>query len=225
MTLELDHIFVCTGPGAPDAEKLAALGLTEGTGNVHPGQGTACRRFFFRNAMLELLWLRDEQEARSPDIAPLKLPERCGYLRTGYSPFGVCLRPDPAHTTSAPDLPSKTWEYRPPYLPAGVHIDVAADTFIGEPLLFAMPFGGRPDSYSGERRQPLQHSAGLDEITGLRLTLPQEEAVSAPFRALEARGLVSLSAGAGHLMEIEFDSGVSGRSADLRPALPLRLRW
>jgi hypothetical protein len=36
----------------------------EGTPNHHIGQGTACRRFFL-NAMLELLWLEDEFEARS----------------------------------------------------------------------------------------------------------------------------------------------------------------
>jgi hypothetical protein len=40
---------------APEAERIAAFGLCEGPSNVHPGQGTANRRFFFRNAMLELL--------------------------------------------------------------------------------------------------------------------------------------------------------------------------
>jgi hypothetical protein len=40
--------------------------LTEGTPNIHPGQGTANRRFFFRNAMLELLWVNDEQFVQGP---------------------------------------------------------------------------------------------------------------------------------------------------------------
>jgi hypothetical protein len=76
MTVELDHIFICTEVGAPEADQLVAFGLAEGTSNVHPGQGTTNRRFFFHNAMLELLWVREEQEARSPPITPARLWER-----------------------------------------------------------------------------------------------------------------------------------------------------
>jgi hypothetical protein len=61
MTVEFDHMFICTQLGAPEADRLVAFGLSEGTPNSHPGQGTACRRFFFRNAMLELA----KSEARS----------------------------------------------------------------------------------------------------------------------------------------------------------------
>lgn len=52
-----------------------AFGLTEGTSNSHPEQGTANRRFFFPNAMLELLWVHDEHEAQSPLVAPTRLWE------------------------------------------------------------------------------------------------------------------------------------------------------
>jgi len=46
---EVDHLFVCANLGAPEADSLIAFGLTEGAPNVHPGQGTANRRFFFHN--------------------------------------------------------------------------------------------------------------------------------------------------------------------------------
>ena len=46
-TFELDHLLVWVDVGGPEAERLAAFGLTEGAPNTHPGQGTACRRFFF----------------------------------------------------------------------------------------------------------------------------------------------------------------------------------
>jgi hypothetical protein len=36
--MELDHIFVCTDPGAPEAETLVQLGVHEGTPNQHAGQ-------------------------------------------------------------------------------------------------------------------------------------------------------------------------------------------
>jgi len=55
MNVELDHVFICVDRWAPEAEQTAAFDLCERHSNVHPGPGTANRRFFFRNAMLELL--------------------------------------------------------------------------------------------------------------------------------------------------------------------------
>src|SRR3712207_2130981 len=144
MTFELDHMFICTAVDAPEADLLVAFGLTEGTSNSHLGQGTACRRFFFRNAMLELLWVHDGCEVRSPPIAPTRLWERWRYRSTGYSPFGICVRPSAQHTGLQPVPPFATWEYRPPYLPPELHIDVASNTSSSEPMIFATPFGGRP---------------------------------------------------------------------------------
>jgi hypothetical protein len=66
MTVELDHVFVCTALDALEADLLVAFGLAEGTLNTHPDQGTANRRFYFRNAMLELVWVRDEARGAEP---------------------------------------------------------------------------------------------------------------------------------------------------------------
>ncbi len=75
MPFELDHLLICTDEGAPAAELLVQVGLTEGSGNVHPGQGTANRRFFFHNLMLELLWVQDAAEAQSEVTRPTHLWE------------------------------------------------------------------------------------------------------------------------------------------------------
>src|SRR3954465_5061694 len=136
MTVELDHMFIFTGVGAPEADQLQAFGLAEGSSNVHPGQGTANRRFFFHNAMLELVWVRHQREVRSLSITPTRLWERWRYRSTGYSPFGVCLRPSGRPALGEPvALPFTTWEYHPPYLPPELHIDVATQTTASEPLV------------------------------------------------------------------------------------------
>jgi len=67
MAFELDHVFIRVSRGAPEAEHLVQFGLREGQPNIHPGQGTANRRFFFINAMLELLWVEDARVAQSDD--------------------------------------------------------------------------------------------------------------------------------------------------------------
>ena len=50
---EIDHLFIWTDLGGKEADRLVTFGLTEGAPNTHSGQGTACRRFFFRNAYLD----------------------------------------------------------------------------------------------------------------------------------------------------------------------------
>lgn len=223
--LALDHLFIFTGAGAPAADLLVEIGLVEGTPNTHSGQGTSNRRFFFHNAMLELLWVHDEREARSPEISPARLCERANYRSSGYSPFGLCFRPGDRAEPSRSILPSATWEFRPPYLPPGSHIEVATETTRSEPLIFATPFARRPDSHAPERRQPLEHPAGVREITSLKLILPAAENGSEALRRLTRSGIVEFETGDEHLVEIEFDRGARGLSAQFPPELPLRLRW
>src|ERR1700756_4266828 len=93
MTVELDHLFVCVSAGGPEAERLAELGLTEGAPNRHPGQGTACRRFYFANAYLELLWIEGPEETQGELARPLRLRDRWSGQSNGACPFGVVLRP------------------------------------------------------------------------------------------------------------------------------------
>jgi Glyoxalase-like domain len=73
VTFELDHVFVMSSVGAPEGERLLRAGVPEGPPNTHPGQGTACRRFLLGNAYIELVWVRDEEEARSEAVRMTQL--------------------------------------------------------------------------------------------------------------------------------------------------------
>ena len=93
MAFELDHGFIFTPINAPEAEQLKAFGLSEGSPNTHPGQGTANRRFFFENFMVELLWVSDPVAVQSEVIQPMHLWERWWGREGAACPFGICLRP------------------------------------------------------------------------------------------------------------------------------------
>ena len=97
---ELDHLFICCKAGAPEAEYLRDFGLTEGPPNVHPGQGTMNRRFYFHNAMLELLWVHDPVGAQNMRTRPTHLWERWQGRHGDASPFGICLHPRHAETAT-----------------------------------------------------------------------------------------------------------------------------
>jgi hypothetical protein len=198
MEFELDHLFICTTIGAPEADRLVAFGLTEGTPNVHPGQGTANRRFFFHNFMLELLWVYNSEEAQSALIHPTHLWQRWVGRSLGACPFGFCLR-----STARPSsqLPFSTWEYRPPYLPeslsysVGMNIDV-----LTEPMLFYISFGQRQDTYPADKSQPLKHAAGLYEVTRVELVSPHANIPSPELQAMVNANLIELRLGSEYLV-------------------------
>jgi len=224
MAIEIDHIFICTSINAPEAEHLVSFGLVEGSSKIHPGQGTANRRFFFKNIMLELLWVYDPIECQSQAIGPTHLWERWVGRDCGICPFGFSLRPTTPQVTS--NLPFSTWDYRPPYLPKSWSILVATNaTILTEPMLFYIPFGQRQDNYPIEQRQPLEHPVGLCNVTRVDFFSPYAQHPSPELNAMQDANLVRIHTAAEYLVELGFDEELQGQQIDFRPRLPLIFRW
>ncbi|MCW5556044.1 MAG: hypothetical protein KIS67_28285 [Verrucomicrobiae bacterium] len=223
MHFEFDHIFICVARGGPEASCLSAFGLTEGAPNAHPGQGTACRRFFFANFYIELLWVCSKSEAGSEVIRPTRLRERWESRAGSFCPFGFGLRPKNQDTG---DIPFGAWEYRPAYLPAPLSIQVATNTDVrSEPMLFYLSFAQRPDAYPLAKRQPFEHLAGLKEVTRVTLFRPCAEALSPAMAVVTHGGLAQLLEGPEYLLELGFDEELRGQRVQFRPMLPLAFCW
>ncbi|AMY08722.1 hypothetical protein LuPra_01926 [Luteitalea pratensis] len=218
--MELDHVFVMCDVGAPEAAALHALGLREGSPNTHPGQGTACRRFFFGNAYLELVWVANADEAQTPAVAPTRLWDRWSQRRRGASPFGIVLRGGRAASNAAPTWP--TWPYRPSWLGEGQSIEFAQDTPLREPEIIAMPFV-RERARAG--LEPLDHDFPLTHITSTTCGLDAASQLSAASQALHASGIVSFEPAREPTLRLAFADAVEGKTMDLWPTLPLVLEW
>lgn len=218
--VELDHIFIATARGASEADKLVERGFSEGSPNRHAGQGTANRRFFFRNAMLEFLWIDNEEEIQSEITRPTLLHERLHRSDPMVSPFGVCFRPANREAASAP-FPA--WSYKPAYLPDHLRIEIGRDTPLAEPMWFFLSFSARPDQAPPGSRQPLQHANGFREITSARIAVPSRHDLSPAAQVAQVHG-VALVQESAHGLEIEFDHGGRGVRYDFRPGIPLVVR-
>jgi hypothetical protein len=219
--MDIDHIFLRARRNAPEGDALRAFGLAEGSGNRHPGQGTANRRFFVHNAFIELLWIEDEAEANGVATTPTQLADRLRPDAADVSPFGVCFRPSHAHDTA----PFPMWQYAPAYLPAGMTVGIGRDVPLAEPMWFFLAQGTPPHAAPAARRQPLDHPAGLVELTGVAITVAGDAAPSAPAVAALESGRVAIATGSAPLMALTFDGGRGGRHHDFRPALPLVIHY
>ena len=132
----------------------------------------------------------------------------------GASPFGLIMRAGPG-----PAPPFAGWAYQADYLPPDRSFLVGENSdILAEPLCVCMPRGlPRP------AEQPISGEP-FARLSELRVHVP----VSRPSPALEQIGrteTISLVPGSAHLLEVVFDDEQAGQSRDLRPDLPLVIRW
>jgi hypothetical protein len=220
LSVERDHVFILCAVDAPEAAALSRLGLKEGPPNTHPGQGTACRRFMFHNAYIELLWVCDERQVRSPSVQRTRLWERWSQRGQPACPFGIVLRPTDNAPAGEPPFP--TWAYTPDYLAAGLAIDVAMDTPLNEPEFFYLGFQRRRTLPAHE---PFAHAIPATVITDVKLGTPVPGQQSPASRSAVAGGVLSFSPSSDYVLGLTFDGAETGSTADLRPDVPLVLHW
>jgi hypothetical protein len=217
--MELDHVFILCDEGAPEADALLRLGLREGSSNTHAGQGTAGRRFFFANAYLELLWVHDAAAAGRDAVKRTRLLDRWALRRAGACPFGVVARPALDEIDTEPGF--ATWRYTPPYLPAGLAIDVAEDVPLAEPALFYVDFRR---VRACPKPEPIDHAVPLTTVCAARISGPVPEELSPGARALVHAQTMRFEEAPDYTLTLDF-SGAPDATADLRGELPLVLRW
>ena len=213
MAIQLHHFLILTDPGAPQAELLTEIGLVEGTSNDHPGQGTANRRFFFSNAMLELAYVRDAEEAVNGPARRLRFVERAS--EPSASPFALVV----SRTTASNDAPFPGWRYYPEYFSGDQHFHVGDNSdVLEEPLCICIP-----TMPPARAIQPLSPEP-FTNVTELRISVPLDRP-SPVLDTIELCDRVSLTLGEPHHMEIVFNEAEEGQSQDLRPDLPLVICW
>jgi len=218
--MEFDHFFICVDKPADAAQQLIDFGLTEGTSNHHPGQGTANRRFFFQNSFLEILFVTDTNELLSDLTKPTNLYERFQSNSTEASPFGVCFRP----SSSMTEVPFNSWSYKPHYLPQNLDIAIGQSSS-SEPMWFYLPFGTRPDIAPPEKRQAVTHACGFETITSVKVVSTSSDGFSQPANEANKVTGIEYLVGEEHLVEICFDSMARGSERDFRSTMPLIFRW
>ena len=222
--LQLDHVWIVVNAGAPERSALERAGLhVSPTVNRHDGQGTASVMAELTGGFIELLW-PDSSVTVAPGSATAfaKFRARQAWRSTGWSPFGIGLR----RTTSAPDsLPFATWPIHADWMRPGESLDMItarADTV--SPSVWVVPrsMAIGENSPSG---QPQDRLNGTSRITALHLTVPASAPNVDAITLLTTYGIASVDRGTAWLLEITIDNARRGMRRDLRPALPVVVRY
>jgi hypothetical protein len=231
--LALDHIWIVVAPGAPEREALERAGLRIAPGvNRHDGQGTTSVTYEFENTFLELVW-PDSTVPVSPGLEAVqrRFLRRREWRTSGWSPFGLALR----RTPWAPDtLPLPSRRVRADWMPPGEALELltgAADTL--GPSIWVVPRGSEVLDAAGQdtvRRganpaASLRHPLGVRRLTSVRVSAPGAEAVPPALHLVHRLGVAAVDTGEDWTLELTFDGGRRGQARDLRPTLPLVLRF
>jgi len=220
--VEVDHVFIFVQRQAPEALVLEQFGLKRTPRPTrHVGAGTASLSFLFENAYLELLWVEDEAEVKTQGHT---WALRADWRRTGASPFGLGLRRvNPALSA----LPFPTVSHRAAWMRPGTEMAVATSSSDPmEPNIFVVPSYMALPAWLTPKVKPLtRHPVGLRALTGMKMLSPSTQAQSATMGALAQAGLVTFEYGPEYLLELTCDDGQGGKVLDVRPTLPLVLRY
>lgn len=215
--MEIDHVFVWVRSPEQAAERLKSAGLIEGEPNDHPGQGTANRRFFFSNAMLELLYLTNQAELHAERTAASGLAEQ--FDDAAKSPVGIVLRPSAQDSAQVPFAANP---YFPRYLPEGLHMDIGIGTYAHEPNYIYLGFARRRHHRSAPGHA--LDGQAVDTIT--RFIVHQAgAAISAVGRQVLKIPAFAIAADGRNALELELNQGQMGRRQDFQPDIPLMLSW
>ncbi len=232
--LERDHIFIWVSTGAPEAVVLQKLGLyTDGRVHKHVGQGTSSMVFLFENAYLELIWVDEPEIARrrSQDMGT-DLLARVAWRQTGASPFGVGLHHLAAGNS---DLPFPTKKYWAEWMKPDTFISIAESSVnLKEPFYFVVPdYLAVPSAEQlkllldsqPEYRNNFTHALGVRRLTSIQITSNRAGKFSETASMLAKNGVAVIKRGKSSHAELTFDGGTQGKTLDVRPTLPLILKY
>lgn len=212
MTLRLHHFFILTEKPKETGNLLVSMGLKESFSRDHKGQGTSNRRFEFSNGMLELLYVRDRNEAENGPAGHLRFVDRV--TSASASPFGLIF-----NQTNGTGLgyPFSGWTYQPDYLepPNAFHIGDNSE-ILEEPLCFYAPFFGTPGDCQGTQE--------FSTIKNVKVSVPRN-VLSETLLSLKAVGGLQIETGDDHVLRLTLDGAGDRQSMDFRPDLPLIIIW
>lgn len=227
--LELDHFFVWVTKGAPEAEALQQAGLQlQPDTHPHTGQGTASKIFIFENVYLELIWIEDEQAAtKNAARSGIDMLRRSRWKQTGASPFGVGLH---RKSGESGELPFPVRPYWAEWMKPDTTIEFAQNVSNAtEPMYFVLPpyiSVGSPEVQARlkETVKTSPHQLAVSRLTDLKIVTTGSRLTSTS-EMLTRGGVVKVERGSAPLAQLTFDGGRQGKSIDLRPRLPVLLKY
>ena len=224
-TFEVDHLWIVASPGAPERTAFERAGfLVAPQVNQHEGQGTASVTVELDNGFLELIYVDDAVPVAS-NLARVKaqFQQRAAWRTSGYSPFGIAVR----RLAGAPAaFPFPTWKVTAPWISEGKFIEILTPRETPTALRLFVPahpsIGPDADPVDPATRI---HPNKTHRVSAVRVIAPSADALPPAARFLADHGAATFDVGTEWLLDVTLDDGAQHAVRDLRPTLPILVRY
>lgn len=212
-----DQLLTSAKTARAFSQQLNQLGFSQGSGNRHPGQGTANHRYFFDGFMLEFLFVDDLAGLTDKRAMQLGLLDR--FSDSSFSPIGIASRRSTAAMSNA-NYPFNV--YQPVYLPAHLQIHVAKEPAVNQPLWFHLPFvSGSTETNKPVDDEPRVHANLASRLTSLVIEMPFEASAASTVIADQLN--IKFKVGERHAAHLIFDEGCQGIDLPMSNTMPLTI--
>ena len=162
------------------------------------------------------MW-RDPDVRVSPGLeqAAERFAQRGQWRTSGYSPFVLQFH----RTPTAPErLPFATWQVHADWMPPGKFIEMMTPREMPKALGLAIA----PWNATGPAGR---HANGARRLTGVRVAVPTDDALPPAVQYLTNTRSALIGASGRWLLQLTFDERRLSQTRDLRPTLPLIVRY
>lgn len=235
--LALDHFNIWVVNPEKAKQKLIDIGFNavpDSLSQVHAGQGTTGRYFYFLNGYLELIFINNQTEFDENNKInnQLDFKERANFKANDASPFSLALK---VKDYDIAEISFKKVRYHQDWMGKGESIYAAKNskTNLNEPSIFVVypeieserfsamsDLDTIPEEYAFVR-DFYKHQNGAKNLTEMIITSKDLDLNTETVKAINGIENLTIKSGEDYLMELHFDNDVQGKSFDLRPELPL----
>ncbi len=228
---QIYYLFAFSSVGRQIVPFLRQLGLncTEPTKNS--AHGTVSTLIVFENVYLEVFWFDETSHVAQSEIeTEFHFLARVNWLETGTSPFGFGLSYSTTHNDYF--VPATAEAFRIDKAPISeqrlrlFHSNLANPE---EPICYVVPdymaIQNRLDRVSAIAEQIMHPNLGMRKLTHVKLRVFSEHILTPPLVDLCAQNILEIEYGKHPLLELTFDDGNRKGFVDLRPLIPIVLRY
>jgi hypothetical protein len=235
--LKVDHFNIWVKNPTKTQKLLTNIGFTavpDTLSQIHQGQGTTGRYFYFLNSYLELIFVynQTEFEENNKKNNALDFKERTNFKKNGASPFSIALK---VKDYNVEKIPFKKISYHQDWMEENTNIYSAKNSKINlkEPSIFVVypeieweefetisDLKNIPEEYA-IWREFYKHPNGAQKVTKIIITSSNLNLNTETIKAINGIENLTIKNGKEHLMELHFDNDVQRIFFDLRPELPL----
>ena len=227
---QIHHLFVFSSVGRLLVPFLRELGLNCTEPQSDRTQGIVSTLIFFENIYLELFWLEEKSyPAQLVMATEFNFTARANWLETGASPFGfsLCCPAENANLFTSTDeiintdrapLSGQLPQFPPEKL---TRLEEPICKIISDDVAIRDRLNRVLTVSENIVAQPL----GVNKLTHVKIRVSSNRTLTTPLIDLATQNILDIEYRKSPLLELTFDDGNQKRYLDLRPLIPIILRY